>query len=173
MAGALQMTVKTEGIEACLQVLRDTMPRTAGAAVVAGAMKKAAQPMVARIRALYRAETNGSGSLAAATYAWRARKIKSRGVVRIGPKRFVAAALSRYAREYGSVPTAGLRHGHLVEYGTKSRRQAKTGRATGAMPAAHVIERAANGTLSQVEARFQAILKADMERAIRRRSNRK
>ena len=121
------LTYTVEGLRHVDAFLARELPGKMGAATIARGLRLAAKPMrdAARANAI---ALGGSGALALAITVWRTRKgMKSGGdtvaSVEVGPRRNSKAALARYYAFYGKRPTPamlinGIRHGHLVEWGT-------------------------------------------------------
>lgn len=160
------MTVQIQGLQHLERLLTQTLPKTVQQSVVAGALREAARPIVAAAKAGYRG-LGGSGSLAQATTAWRNRKAERRGghfaSVEVGPRRGDRKALALYYAYYRSrkgvaVKTlrAGIRHGHLVEWGTK--------RATGR----RIMTKAFDTMGPQAVSQFRRILGERIEKAAAR-----
>ncbi len=168
----MEVTSTITNAEDFIEVLRRSMPKAMGDGVVGGALLKAARPMVGELKSLYRS-LGASGALAAATKAWRVgpRSRKYGALVRVGPLRYNSLAIAKYAAYYGRVAD-GIRHGHLVERGTKLRRT-KTGVARGQVEGKWYVKRAANATIAQCGRIFQQTLAKDMDRAMSRRAQRK
>lgn len=124
----MQVNVEILGLADITELLTRTLPARVQSNVVAGAIKEAAKPMVQAIKRDFRA-LGGSGSLSLATSSWRDRKRETRGgqhfaSVAVGPKRGNRRALAAYFAYYGKKVTPrqyqlGIRHGHLVEFGTR------------------------------------------------------
>jgi HK97 gp10 family phage protein len=118
-------SIRVDGLREVQKLLVEQLPARARTRVLARALRAGAVPMrdAARINA---AGLGGSGALAKSMGIW-TRKRSGRDTaasVEIGPRRSSKAALARYFSYYGKKPTpkqmaAGLRHGHLVEWGTR------------------------------------------------------
>jgi len=124
----IQSKVKIHGLADVDKLLRKTLPEKAQRNTVRKIMHVAARPMVKDLKRQYKA-LGGSGSLALATRSWNVTKgFKGRfkGSIDVGPKRNSLRALKRYFSYYypnQRIPatrlTTGIRHGHLVEWGTE------------------------------------------------------
>ena len=121
----MKVDVKVEGLQHLQKLLTEALPAKAQTKVMARALKRAARPMVDSARAGYRA-IGGSGALAQATSAWQRKRGALRGdtvaSVEVGPRRSNRAALAKYYAHYrkranSRTLMAGIRHGHLVEWG--------------------------------------------------------
>lgn len=125
----MKVTVEITGLRELRETLTRSLPAKVQRKAVASALRNAAQPMVKAAKASYRA-LGGSGSLAVATGVWRNRKAERKGSaltfasIEVGPRRSNRRALATYYAHYrGRTPTPhqlslGIRHGHLVEWGT-------------------------------------------------------
>ena len=124
----MSLTVKVSGLREVNDFLTRELPAKVAATAIAQALRMAAKPIrdAARSNAV---ALGGSGALALAISAWRTKKNVKVGTdtaasVEVGPRRGNKAALARYYAFYGKKPTpkmlqGGIRHGHLVEWGTK------------------------------------------------------
>lgn len=167
----MKLDVKVEGLQHLQKVLTEALPQKAQTRVMVRALKKAGRPMVGAARDAYRS-LGGSGSLAQATTAWQRKKGALRGdtfaSVEIGPKRSNRSALARYYAFYRKRTNprtlmAGIRHGHLVEFGFQHR--------GGRMVAAKGILGAAMERYgTQAVSSFGAIMAAEIEREAARQA---
>lgn len=120
------MQVRVDGLRDVERLLTEQLPERVRATVIARALREAAKPMLAAAKA-NAASLGGSGALALSMGIRRQRKgVRGNTVasVYIGPIRGNKAALARYFAYYGKRPTpkqlrSGIRHGHLVEWGTR------------------------------------------------------
>jgi hypothetical protein len=121
----MRVDVQVEGLQHLQQVLTEAIPAKAQTKVIARALKRSARPMVNAARAGYQS-IGGSGALAQATSAWQRKKGQLRGEtfasVEVGPRRSNRASLRKYYEFYRKrvrpkTLIAGIRHGHLVEFG--------------------------------------------------------
>lgn len=125
----MKLDVKVDGLQHLQKVLTEALPQRAQRKVMVRALKKAARPMVGAARDAYRG-LGASGSLAQATSSWQRKKGTLRGEtfasVEVGPRRSNRSALARYYAFYRKRTNprtlmAGIRHGHLVEFGFQHR----------------------------------------------------
>jgi len=125
----MKVDVQVRGLKELTETLTRVLPAKVQQKAVATALRKAAGPMVRAARASYKANAR-SGSLAAAMAIWRNRKGERRrgsttfASVELGPRRSNKRALVKYYSYYRGKPTPaqlrlGIRHGHLIEFGTK------------------------------------------------------
>lgn len=124
----MKVDIQVDGLRHLEKLLTESLPAKAQTKVMVRALRRAGRPMVNSARSAYRA-IGGSGALAQATSIWQRRKGvrgNTAGSVEIGPKRSNKAALSKYYQHYRKRATpksliGGVRHGHLVEFGFRSR----------------------------------------------------
>lgn len=125
----MKVSVQVLGLKELTETLTKALPAKVQQRAVAAALRKAAAPMVTAARSGYSSHAQ-SGSLATAMTAWRNRKQERRrgsqtfASVEIGPRRSSKRALAQYYAFHGRKPTPaqlrlGIRHAHLIEWGTK------------------------------------------------------
>jgi hypothetical protein len=129
----VQVIAEIKGLENVEQLLGKTgLQAKTKKQVVQRALIKAARPLVNVAASRFR-RLGGSNSLATSMKAYRVRKGGSRRTfasVEVGPKRGDKRALAAYFRHYGKTPTPrrlqlGIRHGHLVEFGSENNEVAR------------------------------------------------
>ncbi len=122
-----KIKVKVLGLRELERKLTQQIPKKAQAKVVNRALRKAAKPMVQTAR--LRARRGKSNALSIAMSIWQVKKrtkLRNFGSVEFGPRRNNKRAIAAYWDFYAArTPTAsdiinGIRHGHLVEWGTKT-----------------------------------------------------
>ena len=124
----MKVTTTIEGLPYVADVLTNRLPAKVNQRAVVAALKFAAVPMRRAAKANAQA-LGGSGALAMSLGIWQRRRGQKTGAtfgsVEVGPRRGNKRALAAYYNFYkGRTPTpkqlqAGIRHGHLVEFGTK------------------------------------------------------
>lgn len=121
----IDIDVDVKGFDEAAKTIQKTFPRTARQrSVLQGAMRDAGRPTVLVDAAIRASALGGSGSLAQAL-TFRNRSIKSVraagafGGVELVVKRHMQRAIKAYEAFYGRKVTDGIRHGHLVEFGTR------------------------------------------------------
>lgn len=124
MADAIK--VKVDGLKQIEDKLLRLIPKKAQQKVLRRGLRKAGNPMLQHLRA--GARRGKSNSLSIAMRVWNVKKGQTRitaASVEMGPKRSDKRAIAAYWSFYtGQTPTPaqflnGIRHGHLVEWGTK------------------------------------------------------
>jgi len=121
----IDVEMKTKGLEEVSRALENSFPKDSKQRSVLQAAMRDAGRQTALVEAKLRAAgLGGSGALAAAlTYRNRSlREIKTARVfagVELYVKRNMAIAIKRYESFYKVKVKDGIRHGHLVEFGTK------------------------------------------------------
>lgn len=164
----MKVDFKVEGLEHLRDVLTRELPQKAQQKVMTRALKTALRPMARTVRTAYRG-LGGSGALAQATSIWQRRKGVSRETfasVELGPKRASRGALNKYYNHYRRTVRpktlmAGIRHGHLVEFGF-------THRGGRSVAGKNILGAAAQRHAPQATSDFGAILGAEIEREARR-----
>jgi HK97 gp10 family phage protein len=165
----VKINIEVLGLKHLEDVLLRQIPAEARQGVMVGALKEAAKPIVAAAKQGYSA-LDGSGSLAIATSTWRSRRAERHGnhfaSVEVGPRRSNRKALAAYYVYYGRklTPRAlnnGIRHAHLVEWGTAR-----------GMRAHRVMTRAFDSQAPAAVKSFTSILGKRIERATARMGRR-
>lgn len=122
---AVSMNVK--GLQELRRTMEEKLPKQVQSNVMAAALKEAGRPMKNAAKA--NARRGRSGALAQAITFWNEKKkVRDKkgkfARVHLGPKRSLRGAIKKYYAYYGrkNVSIAalknGIRHGHLVEFGT-------------------------------------------------------
>lgn len=160
----MKLIIDVQGLRHLEDVLLRQIPAEARQGVLAGALKEAAKPIIAAAKQGYDA-LDGSGSLSMAMGSWRSKRAERYGntfaSVEIGPRRSNRKALAAYYAYYGRKVTGkmlsrGLRHAHLVEWGTSR------------TPARRVLTRAFDAQAPAAVKSFGTILGKRLDRAIAR-----
>lgn len=161
----MKVDIKVEGLQHLQDLLTTQLPAKAQTKVMVRALKKAGRPMVTTVRGAYRG-LSGSGALAQATTMWQRKKgtlgRNTFASVEIGPKRGNKSALAKYYSHYRKRATpksliAGIRHGHLVEFGF-------THRGGKAVAGKNILGAAMDKHGRSAITEFGAILGAEIER---------
>lgn len=162
----MKFGVRVEGLEHVNRALRQ-LSIQAQQRALARALSQAARPIRDAARSNAQ-KIAGSGALAMAVSTWRNRKgERARGTntfasVEVGPRRSNKRALAAYYSFYkGRTPSPrqlqlGIRHGHLVEFGTKR------------TPARRWLTAAFDSQGTQAIERFRQVVGPAIEREARR-----
>jgi len=166
----IELTSKIENAADFVEALRSTLPKAVGDNVTAGALKRAARPMLRAQRAAYR-RLGKSGSLAAAASVWRVKgRTRYGATIRIGPIRQSWKGAALYSAYYGR-GVIDIRHSHLVEKGT-SFRTTRKGASRGQVEGKWIIRDAGRATVAECARIYKATVYGDMQKAIQRRARR-
>lgn len=176
----MRINARIHGLKELDDLLNKTLPEAIRLEVMRASMHVAARPMVQEARARYR--VGGSDSLSLATRSWSVKRGRTgistnarySAVVHFGPKRDNRTALTRYFRHYypgRAIPQDlagyGVRHAHLVEFGT-GLRASKYGREWNGSPPQRVLDRTATGGAERYVNRFRQILGRNIDKAVDR-----
>jgi len=167
--------VRIEGLDEALQAMLAAFPVDARQQrkLLNQSMSQAAKPTITRAAKSFAEQSDGSGALA---HSIRARAVsasraRARGVpssVQIVPVRKDKTAIAMYINHYypnGAPPsllTGGLRHGHLVEFGHKT----KNGGFVAARPFMWPAVASQSGSYVRT---FAKVLKRKVELAVKRK----
>lgn len=115
-------SIKVEGLKELEQALLKEIPKEARK-VLLGGLRDAAQPMLAMAKG-YAKSTDASGALSEslALKTVSAKRTKHSASILLGPNRMSSTAKAMYLAYYNQdwdAANDGIRHGHLVEFGTK------------------------------------------------------
>lgn len=161
----MDVNAKVHGMREVTELFLKHLPAAAAKRPMLRASHIAVEGTVGELRTAYLSH-NKSGSLAHATRSWTARKRMSMkggsetfSSVQVGPKRSNFEAIAMYQQFYARPLTPrtfkyGLRHAHLVEWGTKHSR-----------PFRH-MSRIAQSRFNEIITTFEREMAAGMRRAI-------